>query len=78
MADRTSAALFCTIFKELAADLSPGSVHVAHKIWPFVQSHDFNEYQMNCDDALIKLGLARMGVNPLHPEDGEVVLYGPL
>lgn len=50
---------------------------MALKIWPFTQEYDFDEYQMGCDEALIKLGLARMTVDPRYPEDGEVVVYGP-
>jgi hypothetical protein len=58
MADRTSAALFSDIFEQLAASDNPDLAAVK-KFWQQTWNYDFNHYQMSCDDALIKLGLAK-------------------
>lgn len=76
MADRTSASLFGTVFKLLAENPTDEHKTMAGKLWPLTRDYDFSPYQMYCDEALITLGLARMGINPEWPEDGEVVLYG--
>ena len=47
------------------------------KYWKMSREYDFSEYQMEADEALLKLGLARKGVDPDYPEDGDVMLYGP-
>lgn len=76
MADRTSAKIFGEVFKYLAGqEPSKGRDDFAAKMWDMSQEHDFSNYQMGCDKALIELGLAKMGVHPQWPEDGEVVLY---
>jgi hypothetical protein len=77
MADRGSAALFATFFQLLAE--SPSNEHraMAHKLWPLTRSYDFSPYQMYAEEALQTLGLARLGVNPEAPDEGEVWLYGP-
>lgn len=78
MADRTSAALFAEIFKLLAADAPPTDPKaLARRFWGMRRGLDFSPYQMYCDEALIKLGLARLGVDPEYPEEGETMLYGP-
>lgn len=79
MADRSSAALFGEIFGLLAEHLEPGKVRdqVAKRFWEMSRNYDFNEYQMYCDDDLIKLGLAHRGIDARYPEDGECVIYEP-
>jgi len=61
MADRTSAVLFGKIFDILAADQYE---ELARKLWDLKSSYDFSSYQMNCDESLIKLGLARKDIDP--------------
>lgn len=75
MADRTSASIFAIVFKCLAEDNSEKAREFARKLWGEKNSYDFNSYQMYCDEALITLGLAKKGINPEYPEDGEVTLY---
>lgn len=77
MADRTSASLFCQVFELLASDPTPQHVAFARTLWDHTYGYDFSPYQMECDEALQALGLARMGVDPQYPEDGPVMLYGP-
>lgn len=77
MADRTSASLFAEIFRMLACDEPPDRKALAKKFWDESANYDFSPYQLYCDDALIKLGLARRGVDPEFPEDGETILYEP-
>lgn len=75
MADRTSAGIFGKIFT-LLADVTPEKhKELAQEFYEASREYDFSEYQMSCDEALIKLGLAKMGIDPDYPEDGEVILY---
>lgn len=76
MADRTSAEIFGAFF-EKAAEMQPTDdlAKLVDFMWGKSKGYDFNEYQMYCDDALIKLGLAYKGVDRRFPEDGETVLY---
>lgn len=77
MADRTSAELFGMMFEKLASNPTD-----EHKVWALelferTKNYDFNEYQMDADSALETLGLARKGVDPEYPDEGEVWIYGP-
>jgi len=59
MADRTSAALFGLMFDELAKHCEESwVVDLAQSLWDETWKYDFNQYQMYCDDSLIKLGFA--------------------
>jgi hypothetical protein len=80
MADRTSAGIFGDVFIYLASQpKSPERDAFALEVWCQSQgNYDFSNYQMGADKALIELGLARRGVDPAWPDDGEVVLYGPV
>jgi len=73
MADRTSAALFGKIFDLLAKNPSDENKAIAKEIWPMSCDYDFAPYQMNADESLIKLGLAKMG--KLDGEDEDGVIY---
>lgn len=77
MADRSSAALFAAIFEHLAANPDDRAKEFARKLWDLSRGYDFNDYQMGADQALTKLGLARRGVDPGYPNDGEAIVYGP-
>lgn len=77
MADRTSAALFAEIFDVLASDEPMDRKALARRFYELSQGYDFSPSQMGCDEALTKLGLLRMGVDPEYPDDGETYLYGP-
>lgn len=76
MADRTSAELFGTIFSFLAENPTPAHKSLAWRLYDLSQRYDFSECQMDADDALVMLGIARRGIDPKHPEEGEVMLYG--
>ena len=61
MADRTSAQLFSDIFIMLSNfhDLPQERIReIAEQVYRMVNAYDFNDCQMGCDVALIKLGLA--------------------
>ena len=75
MADRTSAGLFAKIFDLLAENPTEEKKNIASEIWPMRNEFDFCDEQMYCDESLIKLGLAKMGIHSDYPEDGEVVIY---
>lgn len=75
MADRTSAALFGSIFDHLAEG-KPSKKDRDFALWLWTQTgdYDFSEYQMDCDESLVKLGLAEKTKD----EAGyETMLYGP-
>ena len=66
MSDRTSAELFGRIFGLLASlkkEEKTDPQEIAHEFWEFLEkgSYDFAHYQMDCDEALIELGLAKEG-----------------
>lgn len=76
MSDRSSAALFAEVFKYLAEQpQTKERDEFAEKMWDLTGNYDFSPYQIGEDDALIKLGLAKQGVNPKHPDEGETILY---
>lgn len=75
MADRTSASVFGKIFNILAKNPTEEHKAMAREIWPLQSDYDFSEYQMYADDALIALGLAKIGVDSRYPEEGETILY---
>ena len=76
MADRTSAALFGEIFQWLAEiPNDERALEFASRLYERTQHYDFLAYQMDADDALLALGLARKGVRQDYLEDGEVTLF---
>ena len=79
MADRTSAALFGELF-EWCADADIGErarKKLAAQLWSMSRGYDFDDCQMDCDDALVELGLARRGIDEDDRCYCEVMLYGP-
>ena len=79
VADRTSAALFGEIFTMLAEEFPAGETRdrLAKKFWEMSRNYDFSDYQMDVPEALIKLNLAHMAIDPAYPEDGEIIVYEP-
>ncbi len=76
MTDRTSAALFGKIFELLAKNPTDEHKAIAKEVFAYTGDYDFSYYQMDADDALMALGLARKGIDTRYPEDGETILYG--
>ena len=76
MADRASASVFGKIFNLLAKEPTDDHKAIAKEIYQETGNFDFSDYQMYADEALIALGLAKIGIDPQYPEDGEVVIYG--
>ena len=77
MSARSSAAIFGDIFQHLAESPTDANKEFARWLWSKTAGYDFADYQLEADDALMALGLARRGVDPKHPDDGEMVVYGP-
>ena len=78
MADRTSAEVFRAIFELLAGEPpSDTRTRLTRGVWSLARNYDFSTCQMDADDALMKLGLARLAVDPRYPNEGEVMVYGP-
>jgi hypothetical protein len=75
MADRTSAGIFGTLFELLAKNPTEENKAIAREMYPHTFGYDFSLCQMGAEEALIKLGLAKKGINPDYPEDGETILY---
>jgi hypothetical protein len=59
MVDRTSAELFGNIFSRLANKQTEETIEIAKDLWSNTSGYDFSPYQMESDDALINLGLAK-------------------
>lgn len=75
MADRSSAAAFGRVFKLLARTPTPAVRALARDVMRLTDEFDFSPDQMECRTALLKLGVAKMGVHPDFPDDGETTLY---
>lgn len=77
MADRNSAEIFGRLFDYLAFYI--GTVdrkEFAKYLWTISEEYDFSPGQMECDEALLKLGLARK-VKTDKTTSGEIIDYGP-
>lgn len=59
MADRTSAEIFGLLFEKLAKRPQKEVRTLARWAWKLAGAYDFDDCQMDCDKALIKLGLAK-------------------
>jgi len=75
MADRTSASVFGIVFSLLAENPTDEHKEMAKRIFNKTKYYDFSPDQMDVDEHLLKLGLAKMGIDLDYPEDGEVILY---
>lgn len=70
MADRTSAEIFGTIFQRLAGNPLESSQDVREFtawLWELAGGYDFSDGQMECHEALAKLGLATVGEDEYGP-----------
>lgn len=77
MADRNSAYLFAEIFRLIDEEISQPEqrARLADKFWEMSRNYDFDDCQMVSDEALTRLGLASIGVDPDYPGDGPTTLY---
>lgn len=81
MSDRNTAIVFARMFEFLADDdvlmsVPDQAVKMARQLWDSMRDYDFSPYEMYCDDALIKLKLARRERDTYDPH-GTVTKYGP-
>lgn len=74
VADRESAHLFSMIFEILAEYPDERNKALALRFWGLTGGYDFAYQQMECDDALVTLGLAKKISNRKCPEK-EIVAY---
>lgn len=58
MADRTSAGIFSEVFEFLAGTSKLSKEEMVKKFWEDARYYDFSTCQMDCDESLVKLGLA--------------------
>ena len=75
MADRTNAKLFGDLFKTLSINTTEESKALGEKIYQLSKEYDFSPSQMEADESLLLLGLAKKGVHPVYPTDGVVMIY---
>ena len=76
MADRNSAEIFGSLFDMLAAGLPADPAETARLLWNMQKGYDFSPCQMECDDALLKLGLAReLPPDPRWPDESGGMTY---
>ncbi|WP_126654107.1 hypothetical protein [Chryseobacterium aureum] len=75
MADRTSAEIFGIIFEKLASKPTEDNKELAKELFEKCSDYDFSYSQMEIDDSLIILGLAKIGIDERYPEDGECIVY---
>lgn len=75
MSDRNSAIIFSNFFEKLASDPTPQHIQWAEELWEDSYKYDFSNCELECDDALIALGLAKKAVHPKYPKDGEITYY---
>ncbi len=75
MADRTSAYLFSQVFEHLAeVPITDCDRDFAQYMWALTQDYDFMDYQLECDDALVALGLADR-VEPTEEEPSGIAYW---
>jgi hypothetical protein len=80
MADKTAAGIFGDIFEYLAKNPT-GSIEnkeFAKVLLGMANNYRFGFCEMDCDDALVALGLAQVGIDPDYPDDDECVMYNPI
>jgi hypothetical protein len=89
MADRTNAELFSLLFEALARHVDKSSdadwrpeddedvSHLALALFAMTGEYDFSAYQMYCDEALARLGLARPVNEHEDNDEYEYVAYPP-
>lgn len=75
MSDRTSCEIFAQVLELLARDCSDDHKVLAREVLKLSLQYDFSPCDMDADDAGIALGIARRGVDPQYPDDGEVTLW---
>ena len=72
MSDRTSAEIFSTVFEMLAESPTDENKKLARRLWDETFRYDFSESQLDCDDVLVALGLARRrGERVVYKKKGE-------
>lgn len=78
MSDKDSAAMLSELFLILSK-FPPSEMRseIATWAWEMTKGRDFHPSDMQTDEELTLLGLARKGIDPCYPEDGETTLYGP-
>lgn len=77
MSDRGSAGIYQSIFSKLGSDPTSQHMKWARQLWKESLEFDFHPRDMEIEEALEKLGLARKMANKDHPDEGEVWQYGP-
>jgi hypothetical protein len=89
MSDRTNAHLFGLLFEALAKHVDTSSdadwrpeddedvSHLALSLFAMTGEYDFSAYQMECDEALARLGLARPVNEHEENDEYEYVEYPP-
>jgi hypothetical protein len=75
MSDRKSCRIFAGILELLARDCSDDRKALAREVVRMSREYDFSLGDTGADDAGIALGVARRGIDPRYPGDGEMTLW---
>lgn len=75
MTDKNSAQLYGILFEVLAEDPTEENKALAKIFFDQSDAYAFTHDQMDVDEALITLGLAKREIDPDFPDEGEQVLY---
>jgi hypothetical protein len=75
MADRTSARIFGLFFNHLAKNPTEENITLAKELTKELTNYDFSLYQMDADEALITLGLAKIQYDEKWDEDEIIYLF---
>jgi hypothetical protein len=83
MGDSTSASMFRRVFLNLADGIADAPAMVAEErkriasmLWDETSRLDFADYELECDDALITLGIARRVADPEYPDEMKTAYKG--
>lgn len=75
MGDSTSARIFGNFFYHAAQLKLTKKDKLVKFMWEAQLPYDFHPSDMECDEELIELGLARRGIDPDYDPEEETVLY---
>jgi hypothetical protein len=83
MGDSTSASMFRRVFLDLADGIADAPAMVAEErkriasmLWSETSRLDFADHELECDWALVALGLARRVPDPEYPDEVKVIYKG--
>lgn len=77
MGDSKSCEIFSKVLKLLAENPTREHIDIAHELYAMTRNYDFTDYELDCNDALVALELARYVPDPDFPGK-PAIAYGPI